>query len=893
MRHWKRMWAKLNTFLHRGRVESDLAREMETHLALLMEQFQRRGMSPEEARLTARREYGGIDQAKELHRDERSIVWMEQVLQDVRYAWRSLLKSPSFATVAVLTLALGIGANIAIFTVVNAVLLRPLPFQEPEKLVRVFDDLKGASVKDIGMSVPELEDLRRSGIFEGITVIFPVSTALSGGDHTERIEMLGTNVNYFQMLGARAALGRVYGPEDAQPGFSDGVVISDGLWQRQFGGDPHVLGKRIRVDEDGYTIIGVMPPEFRHPGQTLAGDVDFWAAAGFMADPFPHPPLRAQRYLPGVMARLKRGITLQQAQQQLDALAAHLREMYPKDYPAAGRWSLRVELAQQSLTENIQPTLLVLMAAVGFLLLIVCVNLASLLIARSSARMRELAIRQALGASRARLIRQLLTESVLLSMAGGLAAVAVLAAAKGSLVAMMPADLPRVSEVHFNLGVAGLAILLSVGTGVLFGLAPALDASRKDPNEDLKEGGRSGGSSLRQSRFRGFLVATEIALSVVLLIGAGLLVRSFWDMLRVNPGLDTKDLLVARIWIPYPNHPEANRYRTPAPIATLSREIMRQARSLPGIREVAMGGAGAIPFQPDGTNVLPFTFSDESDGGRSVLSASLAAASPEYFQVLKTPLLGGRFFTDQDSDKSKRVALVNEAFVKKFARGQGLIGKRMRFREGNAEIVGIVGDVHHEGLDAPATPHIYFSQYQSPAGEMSVLMRGRSDMKGLREAVVGMVHGIDPDLPVYGVRTMEEIMAGSMARRKFSLFLMALFAGLALFLASIGIYGVMAYAVAQRAQEFGIRMALGAQPQDVMLQALRPGMMLTLSGVLVGVAAALAVARAISGLLFGVSPYDPATFVAVPALLASVALLACWIPARRAVQVSPVVALRS
>ena len=396
MRHCRRLFAKLNNLIRRGPANRELDREVSAHLTLLEDEFQRRGMSLDEARIEARRAYGGIEQAKQLHREERSILWLEQTFADLRYACRSLWKTPGFSTVAVLTLALGIGANIAIFTVVNAVLLRPLPFQHPERLVRVLDDLNGVGAKDVGMSVPEMEDLRdRSGIFDDITVIWPVSTALSGGDHAERIEMLGTSFDYFQILGAQAALGRVYGPGDAAPGFTEAVVISDGLWKRQFGGDPRILGRRIRVDEDGYTIVGVMPPDFRHPGQTLAGDVELWAAAGFVANPFPTPPVRAQRFLPGAIARLKPGLTVQQAQQHLDALAAQLAQTYPKEYPAASRWSLRLEPVDQNLTASVRPTLVLLLAAVGFVLLMVSVNMASLLVARSSARMRELAIRQA------------------------------------------------------------------------------------------------------------------------------------------------------------------------------------------------------------------------------------------------------------------------------------------------------------------------------------------------------------------------------------------------------------------------------------------------------------------------------------------------------------------
>ncbi len=827
MRHLRRWFAKLKNLFRRGPADRELDREVSAHLALLEDEFQRRGMSIEDARFEARRAYGGVEQAKQLHREERSILWLEQTLQDLRYAARSILKTPGFTTIAILTLALGIGANIAIFTVVNAVLLQPLPFPHPERLVRVFDDLNGAGAKDVGMSEPEFEDLRdRSGVFDNISVLFPGSTALSGGDHTERIEMLVTSSDYFQLLGAQAELGRVYGPRDAQPGFTESVVISDGLWKRQFGGDPHILGRRIRVDEDGYTIVGVMPPDFRHPGQTLTGDVEFWAACGFAADPLPSPPVRAQRLLPGAIARLKPGLTIQQAQQHLDALAAQLAQTYPKEYPAASRWSLRLEPADQSLTASVRPTLQVLVAAVGFVLLMVAVNMANLLVARSSGRMRELAIRQALGASRARLVRQLLTESILVSLAGGLTAMLVLALTKTSLLALMPADLPRLTEVHFDARVIGLACALSLLIGILFGLTPALHASRTDPNLDLKEGTRGGTPSARQNRFRGALVATEIALSVVLLSGAGILVHSFWNTLRVNPGLDPNGLLIARIWIPYPNNPKANRYLTAPSVAGLSREILRQMRSLPGIEEVAMGGNNSVPLVNNSVGPIAFTLPDQQDSALKQRSAETAEVSPEVFRVLRTPLLRGRLFTEADTDKTQKVVIVNESFAKQYLTEHD-VGQRMNFGGSDREIVGVVGDVRHDGLDTPVAPRIYLALYQGPANEMAVFLRGDTDASALRQAVTRIVQGVDPDLPVYGVRSMREMMAASLARRRFSLSLMSAFGMLALFLASIGIYGVMAYAVSQRAQEFSIRMALGAEARDILLLALRPGAILT------------------------------------------------------------------
>ena len=819
---------------------------------------------------------------------------MGSLFEDLKYALRTLGRSRGFTIVAVLTLALGIGANTAIFSIVNAVLLRPLPFQHPEQLVRVFDDLNGANAKDAGMSVPEFYDLRdRSGVFEDMSVLWPVSAALVGGDHPERIELLATSPDYFQILGAQPALGRVYGPQDAQEGFSDPVVISDGLWKRQFGGDPGVLGRRVHMDTDPYTIVGVMGPDFRHPGKTLEGEVEMWAAAGFTNDPFPHPPVRAFSFLPGAMGRLKPGMTVQQSQSKLDAFVEQLRQTYPKEYPAASRWSVRLERVQENLTSKVRPTLVVLLAAVGCVLLIACVNIASLLMARSSGRLRELAIRQALGASRARLIRQLLTESVVLSVLGGVAAIAVLALTRESLLALIPADLPRLTEVHLDARVIGVAFLLSIGTGLLFGLAPALQSSSADPNRDLKEGSRTGGRSARRNRFQNALVCGEIALSLVLLTGAGLLVRSFWNMLSVNPGFEPDRLSVGQIWIPVPNNPQMNPYRKTSARAQFVRDVIRELKPIPGVKEVALGGNIGLPFL--GTRfTLPFAIAGKSEASAAKLAAPIDNVTPAYFETLGIPLLSGRVFTDADTDTTDRVIVVNETFAKSFLGSRDPLSTQIVIGAPpvNIRIVGVVGNVQVDGLDAPASPEIYFPIYQGGGFGMVVYLRTNANAAIPEADVAAAVHRVNPDLPVFGVRTMDQLLGASMARRRFALALMGIFAGLALFLAAMGIYGLMAYAVSQRTQELGLRIALGAQRRDIALLTLRPGMMLTFAGLAIGLVGAAILTRWMAALLFGVSPTDALTFVGVPVILGIVALAACYIPARRAMRVAPIVALR-
>ena len=827
---------------------------------------------------------------------------MENLIADLRYAARTLVKTPAFLLISVLTLALGIGGNIAIFTLVQAVLLQPLPFPQPERLVRIFDNRAGA--RDVGMSVPEFEDLRQhSDIFEQISVIFPVPTALTGGERVERVEMLGTSPSYFDMLRAKPALGRAYTQADWVPGVVDGVVISDALWKRQFGGDPNVIGKRIRLDEDGYTIIGVMPPDFRHPGKGLSGDVEVWTAAGFVALPYPVPPVRGLRFIPGAIGRLKAGLSIKEAQQRLDAFVRQSQQSYPTDYPTQSHWELRIEPVQSSLTGEVRPMLIVLLAAVAFVLLIVCVNVATLLIARSLTRMREFAIRQALGASRSRLVRQVLTESVLISLTGAAAALLVLRFARDSLLALLPQEVPRLNEIHGDWRVIALALVLSVFSGILFGLGPAFHATMTNANDDLKEGGRTGGQhGIRQSRSRAALVTLEVALSVVLLISAGLLIRSFSAMLRERPGIDPRGVTVAQIWIPVPNNPDANHYLNPPQRGRLARELVQRLEAAPGVQSVAVGLSTNVPFLSNVRNLIAFSFPDNATSAQEEYTADYGAVSPNYFDLLKLPLRKGRVFTDHDDYGATNVVIVNEAFARKFFPQQDPIGQHVRDSKRTAtdsartatdsEIIGVVGDVLDHGLDQPPEPRLYGSILQRSGYRFAVFLRASANLTTTRQLVTRTMEQIDPELPVYGVTTMNELVSSSMARRRLALFLMSTFAALALFLASLGIYGVTAFLVKQRVQEFGIRMALGAQIRDILLLAVRPGLVLVSIGAAAGLVISMFITRLMSSLLFAVSSTDLFTFITVPLVLAVIAVIACLIPARYATRISPAEALR-
>jgi predicted permease len=885
----------------RKRESTDFGAEIEAHIELEVERLREQGLSEEEARTAARRAFGNVTRAQENFYESNRWSWWDHFWQDIRYGARMLRNTPGFTAVAVLTIALGIGATTAIFSLVDATLLNPLPYPHPEQLVRIEDDLPGVGARDVGISVPEWQDLQRSGIFDYVTPVGGGDTNLTGSSAPERIRLLTIAPNYFALLDVKPQLGRAFNPEDHTPGFNLEVLISDGLWKRAFGSDPHILGKSLRLDNDLYSVVGVMPPGFRDPGATVeASNIDVWAAAGFAGPPAP-PPLRNSRILPDAIARIKPGLTIAAAQSRLDALVASLQKEYPNDYPLQSGWTVRLVPLTEMVVGNVRQSLILLLGAVGLVLLIGCVNVANLLLARASARGREMAVRQALGAARPRLVRQLLTESMLLSLLGGIAGLAILFCAKGFLLRIVPDTLPRLNEVSINWAVLLFALAVSLLSGAIFGLAPALHAGRLDLIPMLKQEGRGSTGSGEQSRTRRVLMVTEFALSLALMIAAGLLLRSFWDLLKVPPGFNPQNVMAVRTWLPVPNDPETDIYRTAAQEAPFIHEVLRRGRTLPGVEEIAVGDLAALPLGHGrgDLNSFPFIVEGHETSNNEAPLVDASIVTPGYFHLLGMTLLRGRLFGEADDENAPGVAVINEAFARAHWPNENPVGQHIKLpTPGNRSprewitVVGVIADARTETLADSSAPQLYLSLYQRTAKDWAVFLRGRLDAVTIPAQLRQQVQSVNPELPVFGAQTLDDVLSASLSQRRFSMEIVGLFALTALLLAGMGIYGVISYIVSERTHEIGIRLALGAQSPTILRMVLRQGLGLALAGAAFGLVGALIVAHLMAGVLYGVRPTDPVTFVGVALLLIGVALLACYIPARRAIRVDPLVALR-
>jgi predicted permease len=825
---------------------------------------------------------------------------MGTLLQDVRYGLRMLVKKPTFTIVAVLTLALGVGANTAIFSIVNAVLLRSLPYRDPDRLVRIFFNEPGVGLRDVRFSKPELDDLQtRAGVFEDVTPIFEGSENLTGVKQPERVEGVNASFSYFSMLGVIPQIGRLYGPQDFAPGFAPEAVISDGLWRRAYGADPNVLGRTIRIDDDPLTIIGVLPRGFRHPGPTTSGDAEVFGAGGFSGDPFP-PPIRGNRVLINGIGRLKPGVTREQAQARLTAMAAQLRHDFPTDYPPRAQWTIEIQPLQETLVGNVRPMLLVLLGAVILIVFIVSLNIANLLLARASGRQQEMAVRLALGATRGRMVRQMLTESVLLSLIGGAAGIVTAVGTLGFILRFMPSNVPRLNEVRIDWVVLAFALLISFLTGLVFGLAPALHSAKVALSSAIREGGRGSGYSTKTGRLRDVLIVSELAFAVILMVGAGLLLRTLRDLLQENPGFNPTQVVTANTWLGVRNDPKMDPYVGIPGKATFDRELLRRMKAIPGVELAAITSSlpttNSNPNGVGGLAIEGFAIEDRPVESSQDLHAERIRISPDYFKVLQSTLLHGRSFTEGDEDGKPLVAIIDESTARKYWPDRDPLGRRVRFGKDPTKpwttVVGIVKDIKSDGLDIDGVPHIYVSTYQDPSKQVNVVLRTSLPATLLEPQIRHEIQSIDPGLPVFHVSSMNDILDRSLASRRFSAGLVGGFAGVALVLASIGIYGLLAFMVGQRSREIGLRMALGARPADILKLIVTKGVVLAGVGIIAGVILSASTASMMASLLYGVRPHDPAVFVVVPLLLFAVAVLASYVPAWRATKVDSMTALR-
>jgi putative ABC transport system permease protein len=722
---------------------------------------------------------------------------------------------------------------------------------------------------------------------------------LTGAKQPERLEAVNGSFGYFSMLGATPQIGRLFGPRDFVPGFASVVVISDGLWRRAYGADPKVIGRTLRLDNDPFTIVGVLPRGFRHPGPTVSGDVEVFGAAGFSGVPFP-PPLRGTRVLVGGIGRLRPGLTLEQAQGRLTAMAAQLRRDFPADYPPQAQWTIEIQPLQDTLVGKVRPMLLVLLGAVILIVVMVSLNIANLLLARASGRQQEMAVRLALGASPGRMVRQLLTESMLLSLIGGAAGTATAVSTLGFILRLVPATVPRLIEVRVDWVVLTFALLMSILTGLVFGLAPALHSANGALSLAIREGGRGSGYSTRTGRLRNVLIVSEVAFALILMVGAGLLLRTLQDLLQEDPGFNPTRVVTANIQLPNPNDPDTDPYRDIPRRAAFNRELLRRMKAMPGVQLAAITSAlpttNSNPSAVGGVTIEGFAIEDRPVESSLDLRAERIRISPDYFRVLQTPLVSGRSFTEGDEDGQPPVAIIDESTAHKYWPDRDPLGRRVRFGRDSTKpwttVVGVVKDIKSDGLDIDGVPHIYLSTYQDNGRRLSVVLRTPVPAPLLEPQIRHEIQAIDPGLPTFGVSSMSDVLDRSLASRRFTANLVGGFAGLAVLLASIGIYGLLAYMVGQRSREIGIRVALGARPNDILRMFLGKGVRLAGVGIVAGLVFSAATVSVMASLLYGVRPRDPGVFLIVPLLLLAVAALASYLPARRATRVNPMIVMK-
>ena len=883
MRRMRALLLRVGGLFNRHRRDRDLAAELETHLQMHIADNLHAGMDPPEARRQALLRLGGLEPTKESYRDQASLPWLEMLGQDLRFGGRILLRAPAFTVVALLTLALGVGATTAMFSVVNGVLLLPLPYQHSDRLVRVYESEPRFGTTSV--AYPNFLDWKRMATsFQRLAAFRSEDVNLTGLGEPEYLRSQQVSAEFFPLLGITPLMGRVFSEAEDRPGGAPVTVITYGFWQQHLGGDPNVLGRALTLSGKQYTVIGVLPSNYwfqrTAPLYLPLGQAD----PSFLTDRSQHPGL-------AVVGRLKDGATVAQADAEMRAIAARLAQQYPQ---TNGGHEAVARPLKDDLVGGSRRTLYLLLGAVSLVLLIACANVASLLLARSAGRTREFAVRVALGARRGRLIRQLLTESLLLALLSGGLGVLCAALTTQAALKKLPETLPRAQTIGVDARVLWFALAASLLTGLLFGLAPVLFGARGEAQDALKEGGRGGSA---RHGVQNVFVAAEFAVAMMLLIGAGLMVRTLSRLWSIDPGFAPRHVLTMQVAL----SPQA--LKSAAGIRLAFSQLVERVQALSGVRAAAI--TSLVPLSDSDSEVDYWMGAAPSAPPEQLRLAMFFVTTAGYKDAMKIPLLRGRFFNDQDTTSSPRVVVIDDVFARERFAGQDPVGQRISLRVvGTVQIIGVVGHVKHWGLDADATAksareEIYFPLTQVPdqfmqqgASGLSVVVRSDADPLSMVDAVRGQVMGAQRDQPVFNVATMDQIIEASQARRRFAMLLLGGFAAIALALAGIGIYGVISYSVAQRRHEIGIRMALGAMRSDVVAMIVRQGLALCLAGVGIGLAAALALTRLLATLLYGVNPADVVTFSAVTAILAVVALLASYIPARRATRVDPMVALR-
>jgi putative ABC transport system permease protein len=877
------------------RKHSDFSSEVEAHIQLEADRLEERGMSRKEAEAAARRAFGNVTAATERFYESGRWSWWDHFKQDVHFALRLMVKSPTLSAAILVTLALGIGANSVVYSVVRAVLLKPLVYEEPDRIVQVWEHGLRSGGESDWVSVPNFRDWQRENrVFEHMAAYRYALLTLTGNEGAEAVLGLETTDRLFAVLGVEPMLGRTFLAGEDKLGEQGVVVISFGLWQRLFGSDPAIAGRIVSIDNKAYLIAGVMGPSFQFlsniPGEVTAPPIDLWI------------PMREQGDLESrsshnfwALARLKDGVSLQQARSEMRSIAENLARLHPDSNTDMGA---SVERFRDHVVGSVRPALLMLLGAIGLVLLLACANIANLLLSRAESRRREIAIRQAIGASRGRLIRQTLTESLLLSFSGALAGLGLAHFGIGLVLRLGPANIPLLRQTTLDAQVIVFTAAVSIVVGILFGLAPAVLGTRAHVQASLREAGSRSTIGAPHRILRQILVAGQVALAVVLLIGAGLLIRSFLHVAGLDPGFQSARVLTAFVNLP------ASQYADPLKQTDFFEEALRRIRELPGVASAAVSNSVPLTGINDQGN-FRVEGRPEPASGEDGPQANRPSVSSAYFETMGIHLIEGRLFDQHDRAGSAQVAIVSDLTARTYWPGESPLGKRVGLFRGRSpltgsaeggwvwrQIVGVVQSTRHFGIEAPAKPEVYVPHTQAPSSFMVLVVRGHGDVSGLISAIRREIAAVDPHQALFGFQTMEELLANAGARRRFQTTLLAAFAGLALLLAAIGVYGVMAYTVAQRTREIGLRLALGAQPRNVIAMTMRKSLLMTLTGLAAGIAGAVGLSRLLTSLLFGVSPLDGPTYAVVGAGLLLVAGLAAYLPSRGAARIDPLVALR-